>query len=426
MKNTVYRDNKSILKSARNILVGGVNSPVRAFGYVGEDFVPIKRGRSARLYDYDGKSYIDYVLSFGASILGHAHPFVLGAVRKAIKEGLSFGATCAKEIELACLIKEAIPFIDKIRFVNSGTEAVMGAVRLARGYTGRDKIIKFTNAYHGHADYLLARAGSGLASSSISISKGVPDNFLKDTFTIDYSDENLLKAVFRKNAGRIAAIIVEPVGGNNGVVPPDIKFLKKLREITRKYGSLLIFDEVITGFRFSYGSSSGIFGIEPDITCLGKITGGGLPIGAFAGGKEIMNKLAPCGEVYQASTFAGNPVVMSSGIATLKRLKSFKKEYGRLSSNVACICNSIKDYSNQRGIYLEVSSYKTMFSIRFSRKEQFSLFYRRLLEQGVYFAPSEYEANFISFAHTANDIEKTIIALKRIFNNWANSKGRNE
>lgn len=373
-----------ILKEAKKHLVGGVNSPVRSFKYVGRDPILIKKGKGARVYDYNGNSYIDYVLSYGALILGHAYPYVVKNVKSALEHGFSFGTTNLKEVELARLIKKAIPFIDKLRFVNSGSEAVLGATQLARGYTGRNRILKLKNAYHGHAEYLL-------------------DEVSKDS----------VEEMFKKHGRNIAGVIVEPVGGNHGVVLPDRDFLKRLRVLTKKHGSLLIFDEVIAGFRFRFGSVASILGIKPDLVCLGKIIGGGLPIGAYGGRDEIMNKLAPLGTIHQGSTFAGNPIVMRSGIAALKALSS--KRYEFLEDLTEELTSAIRKEAERHRIDLQVVDYKTIFSIRFKKKEQFQVFYKRLLRKGVYFAPSENEVNFISFSHTKKDIDETINAVREVF-----------
>ncbi|MFC1708621.1 glutamate-1-semialdehyde 2,1-aminomutase [Candidatus Omnitrophota bacterium] len=402
-----YTANKLLFKQAEKYLVGGVNSPVRSFSYVGGNPLLIKKGKGSKISDYDGNTYIDYVLSYGALILGHAYPKVVESLKKAAENGFSFGATNLGEIKLAELIREAIPSIEKIRFVNSGTEAVMGAVRLARGYTGRDKVVKFRNAYHGHADYFLTKGGSGLASLGIPLSRGVPKDFIKHTIIADYGDQNLVERIFKKYGSQIAAVVVEPVGGNYGVITPDISFLKNLRRITKKFGTLLIFDEVITGFRFHYGSVVDIFSIRPDLICLGKIIGGGLPIGAFGGADRIMNNLAPLGRVYQASTFAGNPIVMSTGIATLKVLSSLQKRYDELTLNTEDLCRTIEDFAKQHNINLDISHYGPMFSFRFRTKSQFQRFYKIILNYGIYFAPSQYETNFVSFAHSTKDIEET-------------------
>jgi glutamate-1-semialdehyde 2,1-aminomutase len=409
----MVKRNLSLFKQAKKYLVAGVDSPVRSFKYVGGSPLVIKSAKGAKIFDYDGRSFIDYSLSFGALILGHSHPAVVAAVMKKISAGFSFGATNKTEIELAQEIVITLPFIKKIRFVNSGTEAVMGALRLARGYTQRDKILKFQHSYHGHADYLLVNSGSGLATLGIPLSSGVPKDFIKHTLVAPYGDINYVKNIFKKYEKEIAAVIVEPAGGNYGVISPDTNFLKGLRKITRKFKSLLIFDEVITGFRFHYGSLAQILRITPDIICLGKIIGGGLPIGAFGAKDRIMRHLAPRGDVYQASTFAGNPVVMQSGLSTLRTLKKIKKNYKRLEKLTGILSRSLTKEALLRKISLEVSGYGNMFSLKFKVKKEFSRFYKFMLKQGVYFAPSEFEVNFISFAHTQKDIVKTINAACR-------------
>jgi len=404
-----------LFAEAKKYLVGGVNSPVRSFRYVGGDPVLIKSGRGAKVFDYDNKEYIDYVLSWGALILGHAYSPVIKALRSKIASGLSFGTTNKDEIELAALISKAIPFAQKIRFTNSGTEAVMGAVRLARGFTKRDKIVKFNNSYHGAADYLLAKGGSGLATLGIPSSSGVPKDFTRHTLVLPFGDESAIEELFKHHGREIAAVLVEPVGGNYGVLPANINFLKKLRALTKRYTSLLIFDEIITGFRFRFGSIAQEFGIEPDLICLGKIIGGGLPIGAYAGKTNIMEHLAPLGDVYQASTFSGNPVVMQAGLATLIALKKLNKEYSVLNALTEYLTGNIIRQAQVHNLDLEVARFGSMFSFKFKDKELFVRFYRRLLERGIYFAPSEFEANFLSFAHKKTDIDKTISALGAVF-----------
>jgi glutamate-1-semialdehyde 2,1-aminomutase len=337
------------------------------------------------------------------------------AVKVAANDGLSFGATNTKEIELAKSIRKAIPFAERIRLVNSGTEAVMGAVRLARGYTGRDKIIKFENAYHGHADYLLTKSGSGLATLGIPSSAGVPKDFTKHTIIIPLNDAEAVRRVFKKYGREIAAVLVEPVGGNYGVLPPDIDFLKRLRQLTAKHRALLIFDEVITGFRLSFGSFAQNIGVIPDLIVLGKIIGGGLPVGAYGGSAKIMRHLAPSGNVYQASTFAGNPVVAASGLATLMALKKQKYEYKNLENITKQLVFDIRKIAGKYKVALTIDSYGSMFSLKFAKKSEFRLFYKTMLEKGVYPAPSEFEANFLSFAHTKKDIEDTIKAADAAF-----------
>ena len=411
---------RELFDIAKRYLVAGVDSPVRSFKYVGGRPLLIKAGSGAKVFDYNNKKYLDYVLSWGAAILGHAHPAVLKAIKQKLESGLSFGTTNQSEIELARQIIRVIPFIEKIRFVNSGTEAVMGAVRLARAYTGRDKIIKFSNSYHGSADYLLAKAGSGLATLGIPASAGVPKDFIKHTLVLPFGDEKALEEAFKKYKNEIAAVLVEPVGGNYGVLLPDIGFLKTVRRLTRKYKSLLICDEIITGFRFRFGAVSQNLGITPDLICLGKIIGGGLPVGAYAGSSRIMNNLAPLGKVYQASTFSGNPIVMQAGLATLKILKGLKSGYKRLKNLNEYFCINLKKKAVTCGIKLEISYYESMFSLRFRSKNEFAGFYRSMLDKGVFFAPSEFEANFLSFAHTKKEIDKTLLIAKKVFKGMEN------
>lgn len=371
-----------------------------------------KEGRGAYLVDYDNHRYLDYCLGWGAMILGHAYPGVIRQIKQSLSSGLGFGATHKSEIELAKIICRAIPFVESLRFVNSGTEAVMSALRLARGYKGRDKIIKFTNSYHGHADFLLARAGSGLASLNIPTSAGVPRAYLKDTLILPFGNTQLLEATLRRFKHEIAAVLVEPIGGNYGVLPLDQEFLQQIRKLTKKYSALLIFDEVITGFRFRFGSFTDSPGITPDLVCLGKIIGGGLPIGAYAGSKQIMRKLAPLGKVYQASTFAGNPIVMNAGIATLEALKKQSMGYLRSKALTSRLVYAIRKLEISADLGLKIDFYGNMFSLRFKERRHFAKLFRGLLKAGVYLAPSEFEANFVSFAHTQEQIDKTIVAFK--------------
>jgi len=408
-KRSLKKSNK-IFRDAKELLVGGVNSPVRAFTCIGGMPVPIKSGCGSKVYDYDGNEYIDYVLSYGVHVLGHRPKDVIDRIKKEVSSGISFGATHHSEIELARSIRKAIPLFKKIRFTTSGTEAVMGALRLARGVTGRNKILKFENSYHGHADYLLAKAGSGLATMKLPLSKGVPGDFLRHTLVANKKDPVYINSIFKRYGDDIAAIIVEPVGGNYGVTLPDIGFLKYLRSITKQYKALLIFDEVITGFRFHFGSAADLFGITPDLICLGKIIGGGLPIGAYGGKESVMKHLAPCGGVYQASTLSGNPIVMGAGIETLRLLSFKSNEYKRFSNITRYISESLKEIALSYGIKLSVCHFYNMFSIHFKKKNLFKLFHRRMLENGIYLAPSEYEANFASFAHSKKDIHSTIKA----------------
>lgn len=410
---TYLQNNLSQL--ARDYFVAGVNSPVRSFRDAGEPPLIVKKGKGAAVYDYEDKKYVDYILSFGALILGHAYVRVISSVKGVVGNGVHFGMTTFSEIKLARLICQAIPQIEKIRFLNSGTEAVMTAIRLARGYTGRSKIVKFTGSYHGHADYLLVESSSGMATFNIPLSEGVPPSVIGDTLTVEHGNKAALKKVFKQYGKDIAAVIIEPAGGNYGVIPPDENFLHYVREISAGYDSLLIFDEVITGFRFCYGSISALLSVEPDMVCLGKIIGGGLPVGACGGKKEIMNCLSPVGAVYQASTFAGNPIVMEAGVATLTELKKRKKEYRDLEMMAKALAGEIISASRQRQIKSAVSCYGSMFSVRFERKKYFSRFHQLLRAGGILFAPSPYEANFLSFAHKEKDISKTKQAIRNAF-----------
>jgi len=409
--------NRKLFREANDYLVGGVDSPVRSFRYAGAEPLLIKKGKGSKVYDYDGKRYIDYVLSWGSLILGHSFPAAVRAVKKAVNSGFSFGTTHHSEIDLARLITEAVPSIERIRFVNSGTEAVMGAVRLSRAYTGRDKIVKFQHSYHGHADYLLVKAGSGLATLGIPLSPGVPQDFIRHTLLAPLGDIKVLEALFKKYGNKIAAVLIEPVGGNYGVVPADRLFLRRVRSLTRKYKSLLVFDEIITGFRFRFGTASQELGITPDLICLGKIIGGGLPIGAYGGSSEIMDNLAPLGKVYQASTFSGNPVVMQAGLAVLKALRGSQGGYARSRELNEYLVFGIKQAASVYGIDLQVNYYANIFSLRFNHKGDFQRFYQQMLKQGVFLAPSEFEANFLSFAHTREDIKKTLAAVTKALKN---------
>lgn len=406
---------RRLQQKAQRYFVGGVNSPVRSFRYIGGDPLLIEKGKGPFVWDYEGRRYCDFVLSWGAAILGHAHPFVVDRVQQAIEKGAGFGTTHANETELADLLVKAVPFVEKIRFVTSGTEAVMGALRLARGITGRDKILKFGSAYHGHADYLLAQAGSGLASLRIPLSSGVPKDFIKHTLVASYGDAQAVDKFFEKNGSEIAAVIVEPVGANAGVVPPDRQFLKRLKVLAGHYGALLVFDEVVTGFRFHFGSFAELAGVEPDLIVFGKIIGGGLPIGAYGGKNKWMRHLAPEGEVYQASTFAGNPIVMAAGAAVLRTLELSHKAYANARQWTGMLARGLQEAANAAGVFLKVNQFDSMFSLKFRHKKEFIFFYRRLLREGVFLAPSEYESNFLSFAHSAEEVKKTINVATRIF-----------
>lgn len=413
---------------AQTFLPGGVNSPVRAWRSVKGQPVFIERAQGAKIYDADGREYIDYVCSWGPMIVGHAHPEVVEAIKKAAEKGTSFGAPTEIEVALAELVTQAFPSIEKVRMVNSGTEATMSAVRLARAYTGRDKIIKFDGCYHGHADSFLVKAGSGLATLGIPASPGVPADLTKHTISLPYNDLKAVEESFAKMGNEIACVIVEPVAGNMGVVLPEERFLAGLREITQKNGSLLIFDEVITGFRVSWGGVQAFYGIEPDLTCLGKIIGGGLPVGAYGGKKEIMSLIAPEGQVYQAGTLSGNPLAMAAGLATLKILQR-PGVYEALEQKAKQLTEGIKQAAQEVGLNIQLNRIASMFSLFFEPKapvkdyesvlktnaEMFIQYFYGMLKRGIYLAPSAYEAAFVSLAHTETDIENTIQAARETF-----------
>lgn len=390
------------IEEAKRYIAGGVNSPVRSFKAVGGEPVFVKSGKGSKIFGEDGKSYIDYCLSWGALILGHAHNAVIAELKKALDNGTSFGAPTRLEIELARLITEAMPSIERLRLTNSGTEAVMGAIRLARAYTKRDYIVKFEGSYHGHADYLLN-------------CEGVPGDFTKSTLVVPYNDIEKTEETIKKYNERIAAIIVEPVAGNMGVVLPKAGFLEGLRRLADRFDIVLIFDEVITGFRLAYGGTQELFDIRPDLTCLGKIIGGGLPVGAFGGRKEIMKLLAPEGPVQQAGTFSGNPVTVTGGITTLSILKK-DKPYLALESLTKRLCDGIRLKAEGPKIDLKINQIGSIFSIFFSDADFFKGTFHGLLKEGVYLSPSASEAIFLSIAHTAQDVENTVDAVGRVFN----------
>ena len=415
--------NAKLFEEARKVIPGGVNSPVRAFGAVNATPLFISKARGAKIYDSEGREYIDYVLSWGPAILGHCHPEVIEAIEAAARRGTSFGAPTEMETEMAQMIADAVPSIEMVRMVSSGTEAVMSAIRLARGCTGRDKIIKFEGCYHGHSDSLLVKAGSGVATLGIPGSPGVPRQLAELTVTVPFNDLEAVKSIVEKEGNRFACIIVEPVAGNMGVVLPQEGFLQGLRELSTKHGILLIFDEVITGFRLIYGGYQNISGIKPDLTCLGKIIGGGLPVGAFGGSREIMEKLAPTGPVYQAGTLSGNPVAMAAGIATLKLLKGKKEEYNKLEGMTARLCDRMLSLFEEKGLPCRMNRIGSLFTAFFTGDEVwnyataaksdtklFARYFRGMLARGVNLAPSQFEAGFLSFAHTEEDLKKTIEA----------------
>ncbi len=418
------RRSREIFERAEKVLVGGVNSPVRAFRSVGGEPLIIDRGSGQHLYDADGNVLLDYVCSWGAMLLGHAHPEVSAAIADQAQRGTSFGVTTELEVELATMITKAIPFLEKVRFVSSGTEATMSAVRLARGVTKRDLIVKFAGCYHGHADSFLSQAGSGLATLGIAECPGVPQALAELTLNVPYNDLEGVEKVFAKYKDKIACVIVEPVAANMGVVLPSEGFLKGLREITRKNGALLIMDEVITGFRLHNGSAQQLFGVTGDLTTMGKIIGGGVPVAAYGGSAELMNNVAPLGPVYQAGTLAGNPLAMRAGIATLKELRRAGLYEGIEALNKklgAGLCTAL----SEAGIRAQINSIGSLSTIFFAGQavrnydeakmadtKKYGAFFREMLNRGIFLAPSQFEAAFVSASHTEADIERTIIAAK--------------
>ena len=419
------------VKRAETLMPGGVSSPVRAFKSVGLSPVVIKKAKGGRIYDIDGNEYIDYVMSYGPMILGHADERVVKAVSSSAADGFSFGATTEAEIELAGLINKHFPSIESVRLVNSGTEAVMSAVRLARGFTKRSRIVKFEGCYHGHSDSMLVKAGSGALTTSVPSSAGITESASKDTLVAVYNDISSVKDLFAAHKGEIAAVIIEPVAANMGVVLPEEGFLKNLIDLAHENGSLIIFDEVITGFRLSLGGAQGLFNLKPDITCLGKIIGGGLPIGAFGGRRDIMEYLSPVGPVYQAGTLSGNPVCVAAGIATIKAIEkddAVSKADEAASYLVRSLKDELKNFKDKITINY-ISSLLTIFfkggsvnnfnDVMKSDTNRFKEFFASVLNAGIFMAPSQYEAVFLSSKHTKSDIDKTVSiisdALNKIF-----------
>jgi glutamate-1-semialdehyde 2,1-aminomutase len=416
------RRSREIFERAEKVLVGGVNSPVRAFRSVGGQPLIIERGSGQYLYDADGNELLDYVCSWGAMILGHANPAISEAIADQARRGTSFGVTTELELELATLITRAIPFIEKIRFVSSGTEATMSAVRLARGVTKRDFIVKFEGCYHGHADSFLSQSGSGLATLGIAECPGVPAQLAALTLNVPYNALQAVERVFQQHKDKIAAIIVEPIAANMGVVPPETGFLKGLREISKKHGALLIVDEVITGFRLRNGSVQEVFGVEADLTTLGKIIGGGVPVAAYGGRAELMDHVAPLGPVYQAGTLAGNPLAMSAGIAALKQLTRpslYEEMAGVAQRLVSGLCAEVAE----AGIPAQINAIGSLATVFFTSEpvknysdakradtKRYARFFREMLDRGIFLAPSQFEAAFVSVAHTSQDIEHTLAA----------------
>ena len=422
------KNSQKLFAEAQHYLPGGVDSPVRAFKAVGGSPLFIARGQGSKIYDVDGNEFIDFVCSWGPLILGHSHPKVVDALKLAVSRGTSFGAPTELEITLAKMISAAMPTIEMVRFVNSGTEATMTALRLARAFTGRDKIIKFAGCYHGHADGLLAKGGSGLATLGIPDSPGVPSSYAENTLIAPYNDAESVAQLLHHYPQQIAAVIVEPIAANMGVVPPQPGFLDSLRQLTNESGALLIFDEVISGFRLAYGGAQARYNIDPDLTCLGKIIGGGLPVGAYGGRREIMEMMAPLGPVYQAGTLAGNPLAMTAGIETIEAL-SQPGIYQQLETKSASLEEGIAAAASEAGIDLNISWVASLLTVFFagdvvvdyeSAKRAdtalFGRFFQQLLSAGVYWPPSQFEAAFISLAHSDEDIEFTLEAMAKSLN----------
>lgn len=423
MKNLTTKKSERLYNEAKKYMPGGVNSPVRAFRSVNRDPLFISRAKGSYIYDVDGNKFIDYIGSWGPMILGHAHPAVVSAIRKAAGGGTSFGAPTAYEVEMAKLVRKMMPSVEVLRMVNSGTEATMSAVRVARAFTKREKIIKFAGCYHGHFDSFLIKAGSGATTFGTPDSPGVPKDLAAKTLVTDYNDIGSVKRLFEGNSGEIAAIIVEPVVGNMGVVKPEGKFLPALLEMAHSEDALLILDEVMTGFRLSRGGAQELYGIRPDLTTFGKIIGGGLPVGAYGGRSDIMRMVSPDGPVYQAGTLSGNPLAMSAGLAQLKILDKGKSVYGRLEKLGKTLEEGVKKNLLKLGLNYKINRAGSMFTLFFSGEDvrnfgsalacdttKFAAYYGEMLKRGVYLPPSQFEAAFISAAHTEQDIEKTVAA----------------
>lgn len=422
------KDSQQLFDEAKDIIPGGVNSPVRAFNGVGGTPLFIKKAEGAYIYDAEDKRYVDYVGSWGPMILGHNHPAILNAVIETAQNGLSFGAPTALEITMAEKVREIVPSMEKLRMVSSGTEATMSAIRLARGYTGRDKILKFEGCYHGHADSLLVKAGSGMLTMGVPSSPGIPDDFAKHTLTVSYNNLDEVKEIFAELGEEIACIIVEPVAGNMNCIPPVEGFLEGLRAVCDEYKSVLIFDEVMTGFRVALGGAQAHYNIVPDLTTLGKVIGGGMPVGAFGGKKEIMDYIAPVGPVYQAGTLSGNPIAMAAGLASLNELCQGNK-HQQLSDATEKLAMGFKAAAERNGVSLSINYVGAMFGFFFTEEEKitsyaqatacdadkFKRFFHLMLDEGVYLAPSAFEASFLSTAHSEAEIEFTLAAADRCF-----------
>jgi len=421
-----YDKSIEAFKEAKELLPGGVNSPVRAFKSVNMDPIFMERGKGSKIYDVDGNEYIDYVLSWGPLILGHTNDQVVEGIKKIAELGTSFGAPTVVENELAQLVIDRVPSIEMVRMVSSGTEATMSALRLARGYTGRNKILKFEGCYHGHGDSLLIKAGSGVATLGLPDSPGVPEGVAKNTITVPYNDLKSVRYAFEQFGDDIAGVIVEPVAGNMGVVPPVPGFLEGLREITTQYGTVLIFDEVMTGFRVGYNCAQGYYNVTPDLTCLGKVIGGGLPVGAYGGKREIMEQIAPSGPIYQAGTLSGNPLAMTAGLETLKQLtpetyKEFERKADILEAGLKAaaekygIPHTINRAGSMIGIFFTNENVINYEIAKTSNLEFFASYYREMANEGVFLPPSQFEGLFLSTAHTDEDLQKTIEAAEKAF-----------
>lgn len=418
MMNT--KRSEQLFEQSKQLIPGGVNSPVRAFGSVGRTPLFIDHAKGSHITDVDGNTYLDYVCSWGPGILGHAHPEVIEAVQKACADGLTYGAPTAKELRLAELICEAMPSVEKVRLVSSGTEAVMSAIRVARGYTGRDLIIKFKGNYHGHSDGLLVKAGSAALTTAVPDSQGVPASYTQNTLVALYNDKDSVRELMETYKGQVAAIIVEPVAANMGVVLPKDHFLQFLRDITKEQGTLLIFDEVITGFRLGFGGAQEYFGIRPDLTTMGKIVGGGMPMAAYGGRKEVMDMVSPVGPVYQAGTLSGNPIATTAGIKTLEILRAHPEYYLQIEENAKKLAAAYRERAKETGEDIWVNQIGSLLSAFFtagpvcdydsatsSDTAAYANYFGRMLEGGIYVAPSQFEAMFVSVAHTDAEIEKT-------------------
>ena len=413
-------------EKSQQFIPGGVNSPVRNFSKVGSHPRFIARGAGSKVYDIDGNEYIDYVASWGPLVLGHAHPSVIAAISATAANGTSFGAPTTLETELAEIIVNAVPSIEQVRLVNSGTEATMTAIRVARGYTGRDKIVKIDGCYHGHVDYLLAKAGSGVATFGLSDSGGVPEDFARNTLTVPFNDPDAVRETIEANPDEIACLILEPIMGNMGIIPPRDGYLNELREITEAHGVILIFDEVITGFRVAYGGAQSYYNVTPDMTCLGKIIGGGLPVGAYGGKQDIMRCVAPEGDVYQAGTLSGNPLAVTAGITTLKKLAE-PAVYEQLENSAAALADGLAEATQTHGVDAWHSRIGSMLMLYFTPEtvtdadgartadtDRFQKYFWGLIERGVYVAPSQFEAGFVSLVHSEDDINATVQAASEV------------